>query len=95
MDRPHYHSRIFFCSAAIFGRELAGFVEVSDLEPKKASICRILTEMVQPKVGRRLSATEYLFSVSSQPSPGKCREIREGSRKVHFWMIIEFVDVSF
>jgi hypothetical protein len=64
-DLPHNHSRIFFCSAAIFGRELAGFVEASDLGPKKTSVCRILTEMAQPKIGQPLSAAEYLFSVSS------------------------------
>ena len=63
-DRPHYHSGIFFCSAAIFGRELAGFVAASDLEPKKHSRCRILTEMARPKVSQRLSTAEYLFSVS-------------------------------
>jgi hypothetical protein len=66
-DRTHYHSRIFFCSAAIFGRELAGFVEASDLRPKKTLVCRILTEMTKPKVSQRLSAAEYLFSVNSQP----------------------------
>lgn len=66
-DRPHYHSRIFFCSAAIFERELADFGTVSDLEPKKTLLYRILKEMAQAKVAQRLSAAEYLFSVSSQP----------------------------
>ena len=45
-DRPHYHSGIFFCSAAIFERELAGFVAAPNLGSKKISLCRILTEMV-------------------------------------------------
>ena len=51
-DRLHYHSRIFFCPAAVFGRrDLAGIVEALDLEPKKTSPCQTVTDMVQLEVG--------------------------------------------
>ena len=42
--------------------------------------------MAQPTVGQRLSAAEYLFSVSSQPRLQSVAKFERGSRKVRFWV---------
>ena len=57
-DRPHYHPRIFFCSAAIFGRELARFLAASNLRPIKPHFVGYLRRWF----GRRC--------VSCYPQPG-------------------------
>ena len=76
----------FFLPRGHFWHEFATLARSTNFELKKTSMCRILTEMIHPRVGQRLSAADYLFSASSRPRLKVSRNSEGGSRRFAFWV---------